>query len=234
MAAVVISGVSRGLGAALFDACNARGDRILAIGRRFSDAQRVARDARPQDINLHATDLADPRWLPDGDILRPFLRDNAEAVLIHNAAVVDPIGAVGRLPEETVLNSIAVNLTAPILMTNSFLRAVPRDASRVRIVFVSSSAARRVIDGWSLYCATKAGAEMFFDVVASQVIDDRRISVVSVDPGQMDTEMQGSIRRAAGAGAFFPDRQRWLDAHENGALADPKSVAEQILKEHLS
>lgn len=234
MAAVVITGVSRGLGAALFDACNARGDRILAIGRRFSDAQRLARDARPQDINLHATDLADPRWLPDGDILRPFLRDNAESVLIHNAAVVDPIGAVGRLPEETVLNAIAVNLTAPILMTNSFLRAVPRDGSRVRIVFVSSSAARRVIDGWSLYCATKAGAEMFFDVVSSQVIDDKRISVVSVDPGQMDTEMQGSIRRAAGSGAFFPDQQRWLDAHENGSLADPKSVAEAIVKEHLS
>jgi len=32
--------VSRGLGAALFDACNARGDRILAFGRRFTDSQR--------------------------------------------------------------------------------------------------------------------------------------------------------------------------------------------------
>src|SRR5438105_9416776 len=130
MAAVVITGVSRGLGAALFDACNARGDRILAVGRRFSDIQRAARDARPEDIHLHATDLADPRWLPDADTLRPFLRDNAEAVLIHNAAVVDPIGAVGKLPEHPVLQALAVNPTAPILITTTFLRSVPQDAGR--------------------------------------------------------------------------------------------------------
>jgi benzil reductase ((S)-benzoin forming) len=234
MAAVVITGVSRGLGAALFDACNARGDRVLAVGRRFTDAQRLARDARPQDIHLHATDLADPRWLPDSDILRPFLRDSGEVVLIHNAAVIEPIGAVGMLPEEAVINALSVNLTAPILLTNSFLRAVPRDAGRIRILFVSSGAARRVIDGWALYCTTKAGAEMFFDVVASQMVDDRRVSVASVDPGQMDTEMQGTIRRAAGSRAFFPGQQRWLDAHANGELADPVAVAEQIIKEHLS
>src|SRR3954462_10500399 len=134
MAAVVITGVSRGLGAALFDACNARGDRILAIGRRFSDSPRAARDARPADIHLHATDLADPRWLPDADTIRPFLRDNAEVVLIHNAAVVEPIGAVGKLPEDPVLRALAVNLTAPILITNSFLRAIPADSTRARIL----------------------------------------------------------------------------------------------------
>lgn len=233
MGAVVITGVSRGLGAALFDTCNARGDRILAVGRRFTEAQRVARDARPGDIQLHATDLADPRWLPDGDTLRPFLRDSAEVSLIHNAAVVDPIGAVGRLSEEAVINALSVNLTAPILLTNSFLRAAPGDA-RKRVVFISSSAAHRTIDGWSLYCATKAGAESFFEVVASQVADDQRTTVVSVDPGQMDTAMQGNIRRAAQTGAYFPQQQRWLDAHENGSLVDPQLVAERIVKEHLS
>src|SRR6185369_11458232 len=125
MRAVVITGVSRGLGAALFDVATARGDRILAVGRHFSAEQQQLRDARPTDVTLFSTDIADAHWLPDYDILRGFLRDADEVVLIHNAAVVDPIGAVGRLTTEAITNAIAVNLTAPIVLTNTFLRAAP-------------------------------------------------------------------------------------------------------------
>jgi benzil reductase ((S)-benzoin forming) len=233
MSAVVITGVSRGLGEALFDACNARGDRILAVGRHFTDQQRQIRDERPLDISLHTTDLEDPRWLPDVETLRPFLRGTNEAVLIHNAAVVDPIGAIGSLQEQPVLTAVAVNFTAPMLITNAFLRAAPDDA-RLRILFVSSSAAYKVIDGWSIYCATKAGAEMFFNVLASQVNGDGRVTVANIDPGQMDTGMQSDIRRAASGRAYFPEQQRWLDAHAEGRLADPATVAERIIKEHMA
>jgi benzil reductase ((S)-benzoin forming) len=233
MSSVVITGVSRGLGAALFDACNARDDRILAVGRHFTEAQRAARDARPGAVTLYATDLADPRWLPDVDTLRPFLRDASEVALIHNAAVVEPIGAVGTLPEEAALTAVAVNFTAPVLITNAFLRAAPGDA-RLRVLFVSSSAAHRVIDGWSLYCATKAAGEMFFNVLASQVSGDDRVTIANVDPGQMDTGMQAEIRRAASSGAYFPGQRRWLDAPEEGRLADPADVADRIIKEHLN
>jgi NAD(P)-dependent dehydrogenase (short-subunit alcohol dehydrogenase family) len=232
MAAVVITGVSRGLGAALFDVCNARADRILAVGRTFTDAQKAARDQRPGEISLHTTDLEDPHWLPDADTLRPFLRDSAEAVLIHNAAIVEPIGAVGRLPEQAIVKAVGVNFTAPMVLTNAFVRAAPSTA-RLRILFISSGAAYRVIDGWALYCATKAGGEMFFNVLASQFAGDGRVSVASVDPGQMDTGMQSDIRDAAASKAFFPGQKRWLDAHAEGRLADPAEIANRISKEHL-
>jgi benzil reductase ((S)-benzoin forming) len=233
MRAVVITGVSRGLGAALFDVSAARGDRVLAVGRHFSEDQQRLRDERPADVTLFSTDLADAHWLPDHDTLRQFLRDADEAVLINNAAVVDPIGAVGRLSTEAITNHIAVNLTAPIVLSNTFLRSAPAGA-KVRMLFISSGAARRVIDGWSLYCTTKAGGETFFDVLASQVQDDPRVTVASIDPGQMDTGMQENIRRAASSGAYFPGQQRWLDAPADGRLADPLTVAERILKEYAS
>ncbi|WP_426510487.1 SDR family NAD(P)-dependent oxidoreductase [Dactylosporangium sp. McL0621] len=233
MRAVVITGVSRGLGAALFDVSSARGDRVLAVGRHFSPQQQLLRDERPGDVTLFSTDIADAHWLPDYDTLRGFLRDADEVVLIHNAAVVEPIGAVGRLTTEAITNAIAVNLTAPVVLTNTFLRAAPSDA-RVRVLFISSGAAHRIIDGWALYCTTKAAGETFFDVVASQVRDEERISIVNVDPGQMDTGMQENIRRVAGTGAYFPGRQRWVDAPAEGRLADPLAVAERILKEHAA
>jgi benzil reductase ((S)-benzoin forming) len=230
MSAVVITGVSRGLGAALFDACNARNDRIMAVGRHFTDQQRAVRDARPVEVALHATDLADPRWLPDAETLRIFMRDDSDVVLIHNAAVVEPIGAVGSLQEEAAAAAVSVNLTAPMLITNAFLRAVPRDAERVRILFISSGAAHQPIEGWSIYCATKAAGEMFFEVVALQVKDDERISIATIEPGTMNTGMQAEIRRAA----EFPLQQQFRDAHQEGKLADPMQVAERIIKEHLS
>jgi benzil reductase ((S)-benzoin forming) len=233
MRAVVITGVSRGLGAALFEVSAARGDRVLAVGRHFSEDQQRLRDERPTDITLFSTDLADAHWLPDHDVLRQWLRDADEAVLINNAAVVEPIGAVGRLGTEGITNHIAVNLTAPIVLTNTFLRAAPREA-KVRLLFISSGAAHRIIDGWSLYCTTKAGAETFFDAVASQVKGDPRITVANVDPGQMDTGMQENIRRAAASGAYFPGQQHWIDAPAEGRLADPLTVAERILKEHAA
>ena len=229
MSAVVITGVSRGLGAALFDACNARHDRIMAVGRHFTDQQRAVRDARPVEVALHATDLAAPRWLPDAETLRSFMRDDCDVVLIHNAAVVEPIGAVGTLQEEATAAAVSVNLTAPMLITNAFLRGVPRDAERVRILFISSGAARKAIEGWSVYCATKAAGEMFFEVVAMQVKNDERITVATIDPGKMNTGMQAEIRRAE-----FPAQQHFRDAHQEGNLADPMQVAERIIKEHLS
>jgi benzil reductase ((S)-benzoin forming) len=233
MRAVVITGVSRGLGAALFDVSIARGDRILAVGRHFSAEQTQLRNDRPGDVTLFSTDIADAHWLPDYDTLRAFLRDADEVVLIHNAGVVEPIGAVGHLSTQAITNAVAVNLTAPMVLTNTFLRAAPREA-KVRILFVSSGAAHRTIDGWALYCTTKAAGETFFDVVASQVRDNDRISVVSVDPGQMDTGMQENIRRAASSGAYFPGQQHWVDAPAEGRLADPLAVAERIIKEHAS
>lgn len=231
MRAVVITGVSRGLGAALFDVCSARGDRILAVGRHFTAEQQQLRDERPGDVTLFSTDVADAHWLPDHDTLRAFLRDSDEAVLLHNAAVVEPIGAVGKLSTEAITQAIAVNLTAPVVLTNSFLRAAPHGA-RLRVLFISSGAAHRIIDGWSLYCTTKAAGETFFEAVASQVAADERVTVASVDPGQMDTGMQDNIRRAAASGTYFPGQQRWIDAHAEGRLADPMSVAERIIKEH--
>src|SRR6185369_4486435 len=102
MRAVVITGVSRGLGAAFFDVSTTRGDRILAVGRHFSPEQQKLRDERPSDVTLFSTDIADAHWLPDYDTLRAFLRDADDVVLIHNAAVIDPIGAVGRLATEAI------------------------------------------------------------------------------------------------------------------------------------
>lgn len=225
---VVITGVSRGLGAALFDEFYAGGDRILAVGRRFTETQQGLAATEPERVLLRRCDFGDPLSQPDAVELAEFVRGHSgHAVLVLNAGVVTPIGAVGEVPPADLARSAAVNLAAPMVLTNAFLDAAAA-AGRRSVLFVSSGAARRVVGGWAAYCATKAGAEMFFAALAEQ--EGRRTHVATVNPGVMDTGMQAEIREATG---YFPDLQRYRDRFADGELASPAEVAHRIVAEHL-
>jgi benzil reductase ((S)-benzoin forming) len=234
MAATVITGVSRGLGKALFDEVAARGHRVLALGRHFTDDQHRLATAEPHRIHLCETDLstgstptAELKGFLSGDPTEP-------AVLIHNAGVVEPIGRVGTLDPAELTRSVQVNLLAPMLLTNAFLAAVgDRDDLGRRaalVLFISSGAATKTVGGWAAYCATKVGGEMFFNVVAGEA-DDDRIQVVNVNPGVMDTDMQGVLRESTG---WFPRREHYVGLAERGELPSPESVAATIVTEHLA
>ena len=118
---MIITGVSRGLGAAFFDEFHAAGDRVLALGRRFTDGQHAAERAEPQRIRLRQVDLGYPATLPNAAELASFVQDASEVVLVHNAAVLEPVGAIGALSAEEIQRAVAVNLTAPMLLTNAVL-----------------------------------------------------------------------------------------------------------------
>ncbi len=234
MRSVVITGVSRGLGAALFDRCYDRGDRILAVGRGFSEAQQGLAATDPERVLLRHADLTDPPAQPDAVELADFLHGHGacgHAVLILNAGVVTPVGAVGTLSPADLVASVTVNLAAPMVLTNAFLAAAG-DCARRTVLYISSGAAHRVIGGWAAYCAAKAGAEMFYAALAEQ--EGAGTYVACVNPGVIDTGMQAQLREAGAAGVYFPEAQRFADRFERGELAAPAQVAEQIVSEHLS
>jgi benzil reductase ((S)-benzoin forming) len=227
MVATVITGVSRGLGRALFDELAGRGHRLLALGRRFTDDQRRLAADRPHQVRLREADLA--AGTVDQRQLSEFLGDGGgdgdePAVLIHNAGVVEPIGAVGTLDPAELARSVQVNLLAPMLLTNAFLAA--RGGHSARVLFISSGAAGKSVGGWAAYCATKAGGEMFFTVLAEQ----GGVTVANVNPGVMDTDMQAVLRGSEG---WFPRRGHYAALAERGELPSPESVAARIAAEHL-
>ncbi|GAA4211371.1 SDR family NAD(P)-dependent oxidoreductase [Actinocatenispora rupis] len=226
MVATVLTGVSRGLGRELFAALAARGDTLLAVGRGFTDEQRRAARAEPDRIRLATADLSVPE-VPD--VATFVAATDGPLALVHNAGSVEPVGAVGTLDAARVTATVHVNLLAPMLLTNALLAAATDRP--VRVVFVSSGAARRVIGGWATYCATKAGGEMFFDAVAGQYAEDPRVSVANVNPGVMDTDMQALLRGSTDV--YFPDRERYAGLAARGELPSPAEVAARIVAEHL-
>jgi benzil reductase ((S)-benzoin forming) len=225
---VIITGVSRGLGAALFDEFYRGGGRILALGRRFSDAQHRAERVDPQRVRLRPLDLTHPATLPGAAELAAFIHDATEVLLIHNAAVLEPVGAVGGLAADEIATAVAVNLTAPMILTNALLGGIGQRT--LTVLFLSSGAARRPVAGWSVYGATKLASESFFEALAAQ---EPRIRVVTVNPGVMNTDMQARVREYANQGVYFPERQRFLDLHARGELPDAGTVARRVLAEHL-
>jgi benzil reductase ((S)-benzoin forming) len=221
----VITGVSRGLGAALFEQlASDQENRIVALGRAFTDGQRELAEAEPGRVSLHEMDLAAATLALTGP-MSIATRDTEHAYLILNAGTVEPVGPIGTLNPATVRDSVAVNLTVPVLAANAFVLTLPAGTPGT-VLFISSGAAVRPIEGWATYCAAKAGGEMFFTVLAEERPDLR---VASVNPGRMDTGMQSVLRSSE-----FPTKRSYVEAYERGDLAAPADVARRIISEHVT
>jgi NAD(P)-dependent dehydrogenase (short-subunit alcohol dehydrogenase family) len=234
---MVITGVSRGLGAALFDQLHEAGYPILALGRTFTDEQRAAEG---DQVRLRVTDLSRPEDLPGAAELAQLVGGH-EVTLIHNAATIEPFAPIGAIHPEWLIYAANVNMIAPMLLTNALLAAVAvcltvsRPVTRlVHVVYVSSSAAHCPSGGRSIYCSTKRGAEMFMECLGQQHADDPSVTATVVDPGIMDTDMQAAIRAHALSGTYFPDRERFLARYQRGDVPSPQSVARRIIAEHIA
>lgn len=205
----IVTGVSRGLGAALANQLATGGWEVLPVSRSIGEC-----------VDLSSAQSL-TAWLGGGALTR-FLGDATDILLINNAGMVEPIGSSGTLEPAAVQNAIQLNVTAPIVLTDAVL-AARRPGTQVRIVHISSGAGRRPLAGWAVYCATKAALDMHAQALASERLDGVRVAAIA--PGVVDTDMQGVIRDAD-----FPDRGRFRDLKADGNLTAPADAAAAILR----
>jgi 3-oxoacyl-[acyl-carrier protein] reductase len=189
--AVLVTGASRGIGAAVARAFAASGDRVaLHYGSR-RDAAVAVRDSLPGDGHVVAgADLADP------EAVRRTVDEVAVAlggidVLVNNAGVFEPHAATETSYEEwqeAWRHTLAVNLTGAANVTWCALRHMGEGG---RIVNVSSRGAFRGEPNHPAYGASKAGLIAFGQSLA-RALGERRISVTAVAPGFVETDMAAS------------------------------------------
>jgi benzil reductase ((S)-benzoin forming) len=227
----IVTGASRGLGLALVQQLAIPGNALLCLSRSTSPAlaalarkSGVTIEQWPADL-LHAGGVAArlDSWLHN------VQKSDLESVtLINNAGIIGRIGGVDHTTAEDVANVLRVDLEAPVLLTQIFLRATRGWNCARRVLNISSGAGRRAMAGWSIYCAAKAGLDHFTRTVAlDEATHANGAKLVSLAPGVIDTDMQGLVRAADASG--FPEQQRFLDLKTNQQLASPDDAAKAVL-----
>lgn len=113
-------------------------------------------------------------------------------ILVNNAGTIDPIGHLTKADPEDWARSIAINLTGAFHVLRA---AVPVMMERLRpvVINVSSGAASAPNEGWSAYCAGKAGLAMLTRSLALET-EGSGLVVFGFRPGIVDTDMQVAIR----------------------------------------
>jgi benzil reductase ((S)-benzoin forming) len=217
---VIVTGASKGIGYELRKQLQALGKKVIGIARTVD-----------QDATSFVTaDLANTNLLEG--ILSSIIDEDIEVAtsftLINNAGIVDPIGLVGNLTAAEIEKSMAVNLTAPIILSNIFINKL-RDINMVkRIINISSGAGRNPYEGWGAYCTTKAGLDHFSRVVAMEQTNEKfPVEIVSIAPGIIDTDMQKTIRSSDEGD--FPLLDQFITYKEQGILSSAKETAAKLI-----
>ena len=220
----VVTGVSKGLGAALAADLLARGIAVIGIGRSAAPSLRGA-SFRLVEVDLRdATATSTVVAALFGELA---LRQPDAIAVVNNAATAGPVGTVGALDVREATQSIGVNLDAPIAIADAFVRAFAQRPGDRRLINVSSGAATQPIPGIGLYCIGKAGLEMLTRIVATENAS-HGIVAITIRPGIIDTPMQAFARSQSQE--RMPSVDMFRGFHESGQLVPPEVTAAKIVE----
>jgi len=232
MKLAIVTGVSKGLGASVAELFLKSNIPLIGISRtENNELKQIAGDNNTAYEHL-SVDLRQEKELENlaealGEKLAHF--QPTIVYLVNNAAMVKPVHQASNINPKELSNHINLNLTAPVILTNSLLaQASGQDAILVALT-VTSGAAENPIYGWSAYCSTKAGMNMYTKTVALEQEElNTGHKIIAFNPGIMDTNMQANIREHTHE--EFIDIDRFKSYKENQLLRQPREVAEVLYK----
>lgn len=224
MKKAIITGHSKGLGAGMVSCLIDAGYDVLGASRSG-----IGSDiAGLTEVALDLGDTVAVSAFATGTELAGFLAGATEVVLINNAGIVEPIAPIGRQDAGKIAQSVAVNVTAALILSDAFV-ASTKGADR-RVAHISSGAGRNAYTGWSVYCATKAAMDMHARAMVEDAVAG--LKAESIAPGVIDTGMQATIRSAPEEDFALLDQFKSMKAE--GGLAKAEDTAAKICGHILS
>jgi 3-oxoacyl-[acyl-carrier protein] reductase len=214
----VVSGGSRGLGAALVAGLLERQYRVATFSRSRTAFVTALARKRKHGANFHWASV-DGR---DHAALRDFVQTACERfgrldLLVNNAGMAVE-GVLPMMRPEDMAQAVDVNLTASLVLTQAASRAMLRQGSGC-IVNISSINAIRGHAGVAVYSATKAALDGLTRSLARE-LGSRNIRVNSVAPGYFESDMVKDMPEA--------ERQRIARRTPLGRLARVEDVANAV------
>ena len=189
----ILTGASRGLGAATAAALAGQGVKLALLARNQESLAAVADHARRagSEAVALACDVSDGAACAQA-VAEAERRLGPIDILINNAGVIEPIGRLADTDGAAWARNISINLVGAYNMMRAVLPAMARRKRGV-VIDISSGAAHRALEGWSAYCAAKAGLAMLTQAAALEY-GPHGVRIIGLSPGTIDTDMQGAIR----------------------------------------
>ena len=155
------------------------------------------------------------------DLALPIINSD-NVLLINNAATIGSIVPFDKKETSDIINEYNLNLVSPTILCRKFITTYP-DQEKL-LINIGSGAANSPISSWSTYCATKAALDMLTKVIAEE--NHKNLSVFSVHPGIVDTNMQKTIR---GTDEYlFPLLSKFTAYHNNNELETTTITAQKL------
>jgi 3-oxoacyl-[acyl-carrier protein] reductase len=183
----VLTGPTRGIGRATARGLAARGVDLALVGRPSAALEDVQHEMNQLGVRASSIplDLGDSGAVEAAG--RAILeRHGPPDAVIHNAATLER-APVAELTTHSWERQLAVNLTAPFVLTRALLPAMVERGSG-RHVYVSSISATLGTAGASAYCASKWALSGFVKSLA-QELSDTGVIALALLPGSVDTAM---------------------------------------------
>jgi 3-oxoacyl-[acyl-carrier protein] reductase len=186
----LVTGASRGLGEGAARALANDGAKVMLLARDGDLIQKVAREIGG-GAESQACDVSDYAAVGRA-VAATRKRFGGLDILVNNAGVIEPISEIASSDPAVWARNIQINLTGAYNAQHAVLDGMMK-AGGGTIINVSSGAAYRPLEGWSAYCASKAGLAMLTRSIALET-KGRGIRIFGFSPGTIDTDMQVKIR----------------------------------------
>jgi 3-oxoacyl-[acyl-carrier protein] reductase len=186
----LVTGASRGLGEGAARELAARGASVMLVARDGAAVAAVAKGigGSAASESLDVSDYAAVERV----VAATRARFGGLDILMNNAGVIEPIAEIAASDPAAWARNIQINLIGAYNVVRAVLPGMLASGAGT-IIDISSGAAYRPLEGWSAYCAGKAGLAMFTNAVALETAG-KGIRVFGFSPGTIDTEMQVKIR----------------------------------------
>lgn len=201
---VLITGASRGIGAAAARAFAAEGAQVALMARSGEALAELAAGIGGKTLVLPC-DIADGAAVARS-VEQVFATFGRLDVVISNAGMIEPITSMAEADPALWSRAVDVNLTGVFHLARAALPGMIR-AGRGTFLHISSGAAHRPVEGWSAYCAAKAGAAMLLRSIHLEH-GGQGIRAIGLSPGTVATDMQ---RKIAASGVNPVSQLDWSD-----------------------
>ena len=208
----LITGASRGTGAATARAFAQAGYQLLLVARSIDSLDSLAAELRGhgQRVETAALDLADPGAIAPG--LQELLNRGLSPTVVINNAGAAYTGNLAEMPLERWQWLLQLNLTSVFQVCQAVLPALRRQGGQ--IINVSSHAARNAFTDWGAYCTSKAALASFSRCLAEEE-RQHGIRISTLTLGAVNTPLW--------------DSETVHSSFDRRAMLDPERVAEALL-----